>query len=119
MIIASSFDIILVFLQIGLRAWTTALDANQQTPHAYALMRNNHTYNRLVGEKLADQIRTQVSITISKEPFLNETAMQGADGTVGLNIELSQDTMQILPSSCSKCMRLNSNMVLMMETYHG
>lgn len=106
-------------LKIGLRAWTTALDANQQTPHAYALMRNNHTYNRLVGEKLADQIRTQVSITISKEPFLNETAMQGADGTVGLNIELSQDTMQNLPSSCSKCMRLSSNRASRLASYHG
>ena len=74
-IIASSFDIILVLFQIGLQAWTTALDANQQTPHGYALMRNNHTYNRLVEQKLADQRRAQVSITISKEPTLNKTKM--------------------------------------------
>ncbi|GLJ06773.1 hypothetical protein SUGI_0047840 [Cryptomeria japonica] len=34
--------------KIGLDAWTTALDASQHTPHAYALMRNNHSYNRAV-----------------------------------------------------------------------
>lgn len=105
--------------KIGLQAWTTALDANQQTPHAYALMRNNHTYNRLVLEKMADQRRAQVSITISKELSFNKTAMQGADGTVGLNIELSQVTLQNLPSSCSKCMRLRSNRVSRLAGYHG
>jgi len=99
MTFASNFDIILVFLQIGLQAWTTALDEEQQTPHAYALMRNNHTYNALVGEKLANQRRAQGRITISKEPSF--TAIQGADGTVGLNIELSQVTLQKFPSSCS------------------
>lgn len=105
--------------KIGLQAWTTALDANQQTPHGYALMRNNHTYNRLVEKKLTDQRRAQVSITISKEPTLNRTAMQGVDRTVGLNIELSQVTLRKLPTSCSKCMRLSSNRVSRLGGYHG
>lgn len=105
--------------KIGLQAWTTALDANQQTPHSYALMRNNHTYNRLVEKKLTDQRRAQVSITISKEPTLNRTAMQGVDRTVGLNIELSQVTLRKLPTSCSKCMRLSSNRVSRLGGYHG
>lgn len=105
--------------KIGLQAWTTALDANQQTPHGYALMRNNHTYNRLVEKKLTDQRRAQVSITISKEPTLNRTAMQGVDRTVGLNIELSQVTLRKLPTSCSKCMRLSSNRVSRLGSYHG
>ncbi|KAK7274181.1 hypothetical protein RIF29_15260 [Crotalaria pallida] len=53
--------------EIGLNCWETLVDANGQTPHAYAIMRNNHSYNVLVARKRADKQRGQVSVTIGEE----------------------------------------------------
>eukprot|EP01018_Ginkgo_biloba_P020335 Gb_41517 [translate_table: standard] len=106
--------------EIGLQAWTAALDANQQTPHAYALMRNNHSYNRMVGRKLADRISAQVSITIWKEhTSLSECPTQGTDGMVSSNLELSQLPLQSLPQSCARCVRLRSKSVSSMAGNQG
>lgn len=52
------------FLQIGLNCWNSLLDANGQSPYAYALMRNYHSYNQLVTRKLMDKRNNQVSVTI-------------------------------------------------------
>lgn len=50
--------------EIGLNCWTSLLDANGQSPYAYATMRGNHSYNKLVACKLADRKNGQVSVTI-------------------------------------------------------
>ncbi|XP_065881441.1 squamosa promoter-binding-like protein 14 [Euphorbia lathyris] len=52
---------------IGLSCWDSVLDANQQSPYAYAAMTNNHSYNTLVARKLADRRNGQVSVTIGNE----------------------------------------------------
>ncbi|XP_039026598.1 squamosa promoter-binding-like protein 14 [Hibiscus syriacus] len=51
--------------EIGLNCWNSLLDANGQSPYAYAMMRNNHSYNKLVAGKYADRKNGQVSLTIS------------------------------------------------------
>uniref|UniRef100_A0A5B6YZU9 Putative squamosa promoter-binding-like protein 14 isoform X1 n=2 Tax=Davidia involucrata TaxID=16924 RepID=A0A5B6YZU9_DAVIN len=53
--------------EIGLRCWNSLLDANGLSPYAYALMRNNHSYNRLVARKLADRKNGQVSVSIGND----------------------------------------------------
>ncbi|KAA8514748.1 hypothetical protein F0562_017927 [Nyssa sinensis] len=53
--------------EIGLRCWNALLDANGLSPYAYALMRNNHSYNRLVAQKVADRKSGQVSVSIGND----------------------------------------------------
>ncbi|OVA00712.1 Transcription factor [Macleaya cordata] len=53
--------------QIGLSCWNSLSDANGQSPYAYASMRNNHNYNRLVARKIAEWKHGQVSIPIGDE----------------------------------------------------
>ncbi|KDP36723.1 hypothetical protein JCGZ_08014 [Jatropha curcas] len=53
--------------EIGLSCWNSLLDANDQSPYAYAIMTNNHSYNTLVARKLADRRNSQVSLTIGTE----------------------------------------------------
>ncbi|KAL2529791.1 Squamosa promoter-binding-like protein 16 [Forsythia ovata] len=53
--------------EIGLHCWKSVLDANGLSPYAYALMRNNHSYNTLVTQKLADKKNVQVSVSIGNE----------------------------------------------------
>lgn len=40
------------------------MDANGQSPYAYASMTNNESYNKLVARKLADRVNGQVTVTI-------------------------------------------------------
>lgn len=54
-------------LQIGLNCWNNLLDANRQSPHAYALMTNNQSYNKLVTSKLAHRRKDQVTVTIEND----------------------------------------------------
>lgn len=85
----------LVLLQIGLKCWESLVDANGQTPHAYAMMRNNNSYNVLVARKLADRRRAEISVTIENEV---EQA--------SLRVELNQKQSNLLKrgqSSCAKC----------------
>lgn len=53
--------------EIGLSCWNSLLDANRQSPCAYAIMTNNHSYNSLVARKLADRRNSQVSLVIGNE----------------------------------------------------
>ncbi|XP_027362881.1 squamosa promoter-binding-like protein 14 [Abrus precatorius] len=53
--------------EIGLKCWESLEDANGQTPRGYAMMRNNHSYNVLVAQKLADRQRGEVSVKIENE----------------------------------------------------
>ncbi|XP_023521107.1 squamosa promoter-binding-like protein 14 [Cucurbita pepo subsp. pepo] len=54
-------------LEIGLECWSSQLDANGQSPRAYALMRGNHSCNELVERKLGDRKNGQVSLRIGNE----------------------------------------------------
>ncbi|KZV23612.1 squamosa promoter-binding-like protein 14 [Dorcoceras hygrometricum] len=57
--------------EIGLDCWNSLLDSNGFSPYAYALMRNNNSYNSLVAQKYAKRKMGQVSISIDNEivPF--------------------------------------------------
>ncbi|XP_031484147.1 squamosa promoter-binding-like protein 14 [Nymphaea colorata] len=59
--------------EIGLKAWTSALDASGTSPHGYALLKSHHSYNSLVHRKLVDRASGQVSITV--EPTEASTRM--------------------------------------------
>ncbi|GAA0139954.1 hypothetical protein LIER_35166 [Lithospermum erythrorhizon] len=50
-----------------MRCWNSALDSNGLSPYAYALMRNNHSYNDLVAQKLYDKENGQISLSIRNE----------------------------------------------------
>ncbi|XP_022772520.1 squamosa promoter-binding-like protein 14 isoform X2 [Durio zibethinus] len=56
--------------EIGLSCWNSLLDANGQSPYAYAAMRNNHSYNKLLAGKFADRRNGQVSLRIGIEDKL-------------------------------------------------
>ncbi|KAL5557641.1 hypothetical protein UlMin_033852 [Ulmus minor] len=56
--------------EIALSSWNSLLDANGQSPYAYAVMTNNQSYNKLVARKLADKRNGQVTLTIRKETSL-------------------------------------------------
>nr|XP_029122793.1 squamosa promoter-binding-like protein 15 isoform X2 [Elaeis guineensis] len=53
--------------EIGLNCWDSLRDDGGQSPYMYATMRNNHSYNSLVGRKLADRKNGQVSISVANE----------------------------------------------------
>ncbi|KAL3514911.1 hypothetical protein ACH5RR_027628 [Cinchona calisaya] len=53
--------------EIGLHCWNSLLDANGLSPYAYAAARNNHSYNRLVAQKLANRENGQISVSIGNE----------------------------------------------------
>lgn len=81
--------------EIGLKCWETLVDENGQTPHAYAMMRNNHSYNMLVARKRSDRQRSEVSVRIDNEI---EHPSPG--------IELMQkriNQVKRVGDSCSKC----------------
>ncbi|KAI4336667.1 hypothetical protein L6164_015165 [Bauhinia variegata] len=63
-------------LEIGLKCWESLIDANGQTPHTYAIMRNNHSYNSVVARKLADRRNSQVSVTIENEMEQSSLAIE-------------------------------------------
>ncbi|KAH1033944.1 hypothetical protein GLYMA_20G006400v4 [Glycine max] len=81
--------------EIGLKCWESLVDANGQTPHAYAMMRNNDSYNALVAHKLADRRRGEISVTI-------ENAIEQQS----LRVELKEKQSNLVKrgqSSCAKC----------------
>ncbi|CAN6580036.1 unnamed protein product [Malus baccata var. baccata] len=63
-------------LEIGLNCWKSLLDANGQSPYAYALMRNNYSYNNLVARKLADRRNSQITVTIGNERDQHQMSME-------------------------------------------
>lgn len=78
--------------EIGLKCWKSLLDESGQTPHAYATMRNNHSYNVLVANKLADRQRGEISLRIDNEVE-----------HPSLRIELTQKRSNRVENSCVKC----------------
>ncbi|XP_058724125.1 squamosa promoter-binding-like protein 14 [Vicia villosa] len=81
--------------EIGLKCWETLMDENGQTPHSYAIMRNNQSYNMLVARKLSDRQRSEVAVKID-----NEIEVQ----SLGIELMLKQiNEVKRVGNSCSKC----------------
>ncbi|GAA0141706.1 hypothetical protein LIER_02788 [Lithospermum erythrorhizon] len=81
--------------EIGMRSWNSTLDSTGLSPYAYALLRNNHSYNDLVAQKLADTENGQISLSIHNE-------------LVPLELEKVQNKKKLIEfkqvlNSCSKC----------------
>ncbi|KAF8405616.1 hypothetical protein HHK36_010523 [Tetracentron sinense] len=83
--------------EIGLHCWNSLLDANGQSPYAYALMRNSHSYNKLVAQKLADRTNGQVSIPVADDISLDQSWIiaEQADRPIPQPMQGRQ--------SCAKC----------------
>ncbi|KAL5780952.1 hypothetical protein ACOSQ2_011689 [Xanthoceras sorbifolium] len=81
--------------EIGLSCWSSLLDANGQSPYSYAVMRNNHSYNKLVERKLADKRNGQVSVTIGMDIEQSGLTM---DQMHGASSQFKQGQ-----KSCAKC----------------
>ncbi|KAI3465503.1 hypothetical protein Pfo_022166 [Paulownia fortunei] len=81
--------------EVGLQSWNSVLDANGLSPYAYALMRNNHSYNALVGRKLADRKNGRVSVSIENETKEFQVEMDNDKKTTS-NFNRGQ-------KSCSRC----------------
>ncbi|RAL45068.1 hypothetical protein DM860_003827 [Cuscuta australis] len=89
--------------QMGLDGWNSLVDESGLSPGAYATMRNHHSYNALVSQKLADRENRQLSVVIDGG---NEIADH-------VWLELEQQDHKPLPpplaaaaaagKSCSKC----------------
>ncbi|XP_050376111.1 squamosa promoter-binding-like protein 14 [Argentina anserina] len=80
--------------EIGLNCWNSLLDGSGQSPYAYAMMRNNYSYNNLVARKLADRRNSQVTLTIGNEIEQTHNGMELEHGS----IQLRQGGR-----SCAKC----------------
>ncbi|KAL0313814.1 UNVERIFIED_CONTAM: Squamosa promoter-binding-like protein 14 [Sesamum angustifolium] len=87
--------------EVGLRSWNSVLDANGLSPYAYALMRNNHSYNALVARKLAERNNCQISVSINDEIEQFEVE-KDKDKTA-----ISHFNQKL--NSCSKCSVLASS----------
>ncbi|XWS14319.1 hypothetical protein CRYUN_Cryun35bG0000300 [Craigia yunnanensis] len=81
--------------EIGLSCWNSLLDANGQSPCAYAMMRNNHSYNKLVAGKFADRRNGQVSVTIGIE--------DEQSGLTAAQLHEISSRFQQERISCAKC----------------
>ncbi|KAJ8432679.1 hypothetical protein Cgig2_034005 [Carnegiea gigantea] len=79
-------------MQIGLNCWKSLLDDCRQSPYAYAMMRNNHSLNTIVAEKLEGRINGQVSVSIGSDIM-----------EIELPTELKQVQINKSQKSCSKC----------------
>ncbi|XP_039015200.1 squamosa promoter-binding-like protein 14 [Hibiscus syriacus] len=79
--------------EIGLNYWNSLLDTNGQSPYAYAMMRNNHSYNKLVAGKYADKKNAQVSLTIGDEQ----------SGITAVQLSKTSSQLKQNCSSCAKC----------------
>ncbi|KAI4388532.1 hypothetical protein MLD38_000852 [Melastoma candidum] len=74
-------------LEIGLNGWGSLLDANGLSPHAYAKMRNHHSYIELVARKLNDKEIGQISLTVVCE------GMQDKGSNLPLGLEVRSCAM--------------------------
>ncbi|KAH9302679.1 hypothetical protein KI387_014262 [Taxus chinensis] len=93
---------------VGLQSWNTALDSSGQTPYAYALRRNNHSYNRLVERKLSDRKNAQVSITIANVEKPKEELATEANVGILRSKMASVLSLQTLQQSCAQCASLGN-----------
>ncbi|XP_047328280.1 squamosa promoter-binding-like protein 14 [Impatiens glandulifera] len=82
--------------EIGLLSWHSLLDGNGQSPHAYASMKNNHTYNSLIARKQADRKNSQVSVSI-------RSGIEEQYSTTNQNHEAGVHFKRGPAVSCSKC----------------
>lgn len=78
-----------------MHSWNSVLDANGLSPYAYALMRNNHSYNVLVAQKLADKSNGQVSVTV-EDDIKNFQVEMDKEGKTKSHLNRGQQ-------SCSRC----------------
>ncbi|KAF2312025.1 hypothetical protein GH714_027783 [Hevea brasiliensis] len=76
--------------EIGLSCWNSLLDPNCQSPHAYAIVTNNQSYNTLVEHKLANRRNGKVSVTIGND------VGQPSSSRMTSNFQQGR-------SSCAKC----------------
>ncbi|KAJ6731250.1 SQUAMOSA PROMOTER-BINDING-LIKE PROTEIN 4 [Salix viminalis] len=79
--------------EIGLSCWNSVLDANGQSPYAYAVMTKNHSCNLLVARKLSDKRNGQISVAIGNE--IEQVALEQEKRTVS--------QFQRESKSCAKC----------------
>ncbi|XP_042494799.1 squamosa promoter-binding-like protein 14 [Macadamia integrifolia] len=88
--------------EIGLSCWASVQDANGQSPYAYASMRNNHSYNRIVARKLADRKHGQVTIAVGDELSLNKSWIMAK--------QAERQGIQSLQrrQSCTRCVALET-----------
>ncbi|KAK9112361.1 hypothetical protein Scep_019880 [Stephania cephalantha] len=84
---------------IGLKCWTTLMDANGQSPHAYASMRNNHSYNRLVFQKIDDRKHGHLTITVGDGTSLDQSWITEEQAATRSSKHLHREGQQ----SCAKC----------------
>ncbi|KAL9225687.1 hypothetical protein vseg_001581 [Gypsophila vaccaria] len=82
-------------MEIGLQSWKSLLDDNGQSPSAYATMRNDHSLNSLVAQKLVDRRSGQVSLSIRNEVF---ESSELPDVRQRSSLQMAKK-----PDSCSKC----------------
>ncbi|KAJ0988110.1 hypothetical protein J5N97_006466 [Dioscorea zingiberensis] len=87
--------------QIGLSCWNSIQDDSGHSPFAYALLRHNHAYNRLVATKLVDKLNSQVSIAVGND----ETSLDKS-WIIEDHNEPRPQTMQL--TSCARCAMMES-----------
>lgn len=83
--------------QIGLSCWSSSVDDDGQSPHSYASMRNNLSYNRLITRKIADRRNGQFSITVDPEEEINPEKPSSSMETV----TPKPWSLQMIYSQCS------------------
>ncbi|KAG6699737.1 hypothetical protein I3842_08G079800 [Carya illinoinensis] len=81
-------------LEIGLNCWNSLLDAIGQSPYDYAMIRHNHSYNKLVARKLTDRENGQVSVMVMSEIEQARLAMEPEH-------QISTQVKQL--RSCARC----------------
>lgn len=79
-----------------MQSWNSVLDENGLSPYAYALMRNNHSYNSLVARKLADNRNGQVSVSIENKTEYFQLELDN-------NTKKTTSELNGSKKSCSRC----------------
>ncbi|XP_020081517.1 squamosa promoter-binding-like protein 15 isoform X2 [Ananas comosus] len=91
--------------EIGLKCWESLQDDSGQSPHMYATLRNNHSYNDLVARKLADKKNDQISLWVGdEESFTDEFAVRGENNRASV-----AQTFQ--SRSCAQCAMMKTGLL--------
>ncbi|XP_072977182.1 squamosa promoter-binding-like protein 15 [Typha angustifolia] len=90
--------------EIGLNCWNSVQDDSGQSPHMYAAVRNNHSYNKLVARKLMDKKNGQVSILVGNEEITMDNSW-----IVGDSDQSGAQTSQ--SRSCSRCTMMEARIL--------
>nr|GMD85848.1 squamosa promoter-binding-like protein 14 [Ipomoea batatas] len=84
--------------EIGLHCWESVLDENGLSPCAYASMRNNHSYNKLVSQKLSVRENCkEICLVIGNEVEEQEHKPPPPAAAAAAS-QVNKE-----PKSCSKC----------------